>query len=110
MTTEERMTALCRTFPTLTRADGVKPFDPDRLDNWSRRASHGGLYAVRFVLAVWNGRGGTIRKPMRGGDDWRFPVDTPWRCGPFDAVDAMGTWDNAHRRAFAAWVVEPWWP
>ncbi len=32
-----------------------------------------------------------------------------WDVGPFDVMDALGTWDDAHRAAFAAWVARPWW-
>lgn len=106
-----RMTELARLFPTLDNAP-VDPWDPHKLDNWACDAapSHGGVYAARFMLAVWSGRMGKINRPRKKDDQYRFPVDTYWRCGPFDAVDAMSTWDAMHRAVFCAWVKEPWWP
>ena len=32
-----------------------------------------------------------------------------WQVGPFDVMAALGTWDDAHRAAFAAWAAAPWW-
>lgn len=32
-----------------------------------------------------------------------------FRVGPFSVHDALGTWDDAHRAAFAAWLADPWW-
>ncbi len=112
----DRMTLLCGTFPTLDRADGVHPFDPELFDEWTcGPRCHGAIYAGRFILAVWSGRAGRVGKPRRrlkgpAEGEWAFPVETPWRSGPFDVVDALGTWDGAHRAAFAAWAQDPWWP
>jgi len=115
-----KMTALCRTFPTLNHENipGIDPWDPEKLDEWACGAapSHGALFAARFVLAVWNGRAGRVGKPRKTPEKdswhgrWRFPFDTQWRCGPFDVVDALGTWDATHREAFIAWVKDPMWP
>jgi hypothetical protein len=57
----------------------------------SNHASTSALHAARFVLALWNSH-----------------VD--WECGRFDAVRALGTWDQAHRVAFLVWATQPWWP
>jgi hypothetical protein len=112
-----RMTELARLFPTLRRADGLAPWDPHKLDAWacSGAPCHGGLHAARFMLAVWSGHAGRVRlgrQTAQGKRDGvtRFILETPWRCGPFDVVDAMGTWDNMHRMVFLAWAKEPWWP
>jgi hypothetical protein len=108
-----KMTALAITFPTLDKAKGIEPFIPTELDAWACGPTcHGAEYAARFVLAVFYGRMGRIHKPRQRKDEgvYRFPVETPWRCGPFDAVDAMSTWDTTHRAAFVAWCREPWWP
>ncbi len=112
-----RMTELALSFPALETADGVEPFDQIALDEWARSAaSHGGMLAAQFVLAVFHGRAGHVGKPRKTPerDEWhgkyRFNVDTHWRCGIFDIVDALGTWDHAHRAAFVAWAREPWWP
>ncbi len=113
-----QMTALCETFPTLQNAGGIFPWDPEKLDEWAcGPTSHGAMFAARFVLAVWHGRMGHIDgKPRKTPEkkswhgQYRFNLDTHWRCGPFDAVDAMGTWDSTHRKAFLRWAESPWWP
>ena len=113
------ITALCRSFPTLRgNVSGVDPWDPNKFDSWASGPvpGHGARYAAQFILAVWNGRGGHLGKPRKtpAGDSWhgiwRFNVDTPWRCGPFDLVDALSTWDDRHREAFIEWAQKPWWP
>lgn len=93
-TTAECMAALARRFPTLAaQADGLHPFDPERLDRWASGPvpSSGALHAASFVLGVFNPR-------------------ADWRCGKFDALAAIGTWDRAHHAAFVAWIADPWWP
>lgn len=117
LTNRERMTGLARSFPTLARADGLEPFDPDKLDAWAMTGGpcHGGLLAARFVLTVWSGQAFTFGQQhyikRRTPDDlYRVRVETPWRCGLFDVVDALSTWDAQHRAAFVAWALKPWWP
>jgi hypothetical protein len=87
------MTALCESFPTLREADGVSPWDAERLEAWllSGAPGHGAHCAGRFVLSVWNSY-------------------DQWRCGRFDLHEALSCWDEAHRRAFLAWSARPWWP
>jgi hypothetical protein len=89
----ERMTALAESFPMLGQADGVHPWDADRLESWllSGAPGSGARSAGRFLLSVWN--------PYH-----------PWRSGAFDLHEALGCWDNHHRAAFTAWVRAPWWP
>jgi hypothetical protein len=88
-----KMTALALSFPTLADADGVRPWDPDRLEAWLRSGApgHGARCAGRFVLSVWNSY-------------------HEWQCGGFDLHEALGCWDERHRRAFVAWIAKPWWP
>jgi hypothetical protein len=101
-------------FPTLDEADGVDPFDVDILDAWACGPvpSSGGRYAAQFILAVWSGRVGRVgSRPTRDSEgSWIFNVETAWKCGPFDVVDALGTWDAQHRSAFLEWAANPWWP
>jgi hypothetical protein len=85
------MTALAESFPTLVGVEGVRPWSPAKLDRAAGTLSSGGLHAARFVLQVWN-------------------VHTSWPAGRFNVVDAYGTWDPAHRAAFAAWAREPFLP
>ena len=88
-----KMTALALSFPTLADADGVGPWDPDRLEAWLRSGApgHGAQCAGRFVLSVWNSY-------------------HEWACGRFDLHEALGCWDAKHRSAFVAWIAKPWWP
>lgn len=113
----ERMTALARSFPTLSRADGLEPFDPEKLDDWAMTGGtcHAGLVAARFILTVWSGQAfsfgqQTYLKQRKPDDLYRVRVETPWRCGLFDVVDALSTWDAKHRAAFLGWAMNPWWP
>ena len=87
-----RMTTLAQSFPTLRVADGVSPWDAERLEAWlmSGAPGHGAKCAGRFVLSVWNSY-------------------HTWACGHFDLHEALGCWDDKHRSAFARWVTAPWW-
>src|SRR5262245_44215047 len=88
-----KLTALALSFPTLRGADGVSPWDAERLEAWltSGTPGHGARCAGRFVLSVWN------------------PY-CEWKCGSFELHEALGCWDNKHRDAFSAWCAQPWWP
>ena len=88
-----KMAALALSFPTLADADGVGPWDPDRLEAWLRSGApgHGAMCAGRFVLSVWNSY-------------------HDWSSGRFDLHEALGCWDAQHRAAFVTWVTKPWWP
>jgi len=108
--TRRAMTVLARSFPTLARALGVEPFDANAFVLWlctSGEAGSGAVRAARFVLQVWN-------------------VDTDWRevgrelgvdrevadevLRSFNAVQAIGGWDEEHRKAFLTWCEAPFWP
>lgn len=90
---EAKMTKLALSFPALSGADGVKPWDAERLEAWLRSGApgHGAKCAGRFVLSVWN--------PYH-----------EWRAGRFDVHEALGCWDARHSAAFVAWISSPWWP
>ena len=101
MNIQDTMLALCETFPSLAakmrisdRSERLmyRGWDPDELDAYAvGPASTSGLrHAARFVLAVWNSRG-------------------EWKCGTFNAVEALQCWDRDHRDAFQRWVLDPWW-
>jgi hypothetical protein len=113
----QRMAALARSFPTLHKADGLDPWDPDRLDHWA--ATHpavttGSRHAARFVLAVWVGRAcmapGLTEHEVDEDTLYSYRCESPWASGIFDVVDAFGTWDHRHQEAFLAWARDPWWP
>ncbi|MCO5164808.1 MAG: hypothetical protein M9894_27765 [Planctomycetes bacterium] len=89
----DAMSALARSFPALHVASGLAPWRPEELEQWACGPvpGSGALHAARFVLSVWNSH-------------------ADWECGRFDAVRALGAWDQAHRAAFLAWAARPWWP
>jgi len=95
LTARERMSMLAISFPELElRArSAILPFDALELNRWARSGApgHGGMCAARFVLSVWD-------------------PGTKWRAGRFDIHEALSIWDDAHRRAFLAWCINPWWP
>ncbi len=88
-----RMEELVGTFPSLREAPGGSPWDALLLDEWPLRREDGSaaLHAARFVLEVWDSSG-------------------RWDCGPFGVVNALATWDHAHKKAFLRWAADPWWP
>ncbi len=95
-----RMVELVRRFPTLREAACVGKYPGEfcsvTFRRWVRRHaySHAQQHAAAFVLAVfWGGNRHRVAGLPR-----------------FDVVDAMGTWDEAHRAAFRAWAEAPWWP
>ncbi|OLP16619.1 hypothetical protein BST81_20705 [Leptolyngbya sp. 'hensonii'] len=91
-----KMSKLALSFPSLQNAPGVSPWDQHKLDAWATTAiSHGERCTAQFVLAVW---GHTTMK------------NCPWKCGPFDFIEAFSVWDDTHRNAFQAWLGDPWWP
>jgi hypothetical protein len=105
---EEKMTWLCKQFPTLRQIRGVDPWGPDRFDQSTYRKTSSGLrHAAAFILSLWDFY--RRRSDAHGnGDESGEPP--PRKIGRFDAVHAMRSWDKDHRRAFANWVSDPWWP
>lgn len=90
---DAHMSDLAECFPCLVNKPGVRPWDPERLDEWADQsgATASELYTARFVLHLWDGK-------------------HLWRCGRFDLLDALDFWDQVHRAAFISWVLDPWWP
>jgi hypothetical protein len=88
---KKRIEDLALTFPSLKGKPGVRPWDANTVDDWTsgEEASHGERITGRFILAVYN-------------------PNFAWRSGRFDLMEALAVWDEAHYRAFLAWVVEPW--
>jgi hypothetical protein len=90
---DAHMSDLAEYFPCIVGKPGVRPWDPERLDEWADQAgtTASELYTARFVLHVWDG---TQR----------------WKCGRFDLLEALEFWDELHREAFVSWILDPWWP
>ena len=91
---------LARAFHVLDNADGLDPWDPEKLYAFaSASESETTRHAVRFVLAVWN-------------DDCIPYLDeaSESKLGAFNVVEAMARWDFANRAAFVTWAEAPWWP
>lgn len=89
---EKKMTTFALTFPSVAKASGVNLWDANTFDRWAAETpiSHGELVTARFLLAVWDS-------------------NHQWRCGRFDAMEALQVWDPRHRDAFLAWAEDPWW-
>lgn len=89
----ERMSAFAESFPALSSAPGIRPWDATELDEWGAGGDpgHGAICAAQFVLSVWN--------PQQ-----------KWSCGRFDLHQALGTWDDQNTGAFQEWIKHPWWP
>jgi hypothetical protein len=89
-----RIQVLCRSFPGLSNAPGVQPWEPTKLALWANEQLMVQGWADRssaqFILSVWD-------------NEYR------WECGRFDIVFAMKYWRKAELAAFFAWAIEPWW-
>jgi len=102
----DRMASLGLRFPTLKNADGVNPWNPERLVRWlylSGAPTGGSTHAAKFLLTVWN-----------SSEDWGLYAreigipEATW--APFNVVRAMGVWDEEHQAAFRLWCTYPFWP
>jgi hypothetical protein len=106
--TRAAMTTLARSFPTLRdAADGVEPFEVERFARWLCSGAGGGgaIRAGRFVLHVWNPNADHRELGRELG------LEAADGClAPFNVSDALGVWDEEHRRAFLAWCEAPFWP
>ena len=89
----QRMEKLAQSFPSLKQARGVSPWQSKELARWAREHRSATLErtAAQFVLWVCD------------------PFEV-WRCGRFNLLEALVTWDEPHRAAFIAWAKSPWWP
>ena len=89
----DRLRQLALTFPTLQRAPLADVAD---LAEWLKGPipGTGATQAGLFILSVWAGS-------SDGPSGWGLPR--------FDALRAIGGWDERHRSAFLAWAESPWW-
>ena len=100
------MTALVRSFPSLRGAADTDPWDVTRFVRWLCDGRPGGaLRAGRFVLHVWNADA-DFRELGR-----ELGIEGADEClKPFNLSEALGVWDEEHRKAFLAWAEAPVWP
>jgi hypothetical protein len=104
--TRAAMTTLARSFPSLRGADGVDPWDLERFARWLCAGTGGGAArAGRLVLHVWNAAADHREFGRELGIE--FADDC---LQPFNLSEALGVWDEEHKRAFIAWVEAPFWP
>lgn len=98
----QAMIDLCNSFPELRGKPGTAPWNQHVFARWASGAgpTSGSRAAAQFVLTVWNGR------TLQG--DWCN--EEGYQVGVFDAVDAISAWDTAHRRAYIAWCMNPFYP
>ncbi|MCA9191114.1 MAG: hypothetical protein KDB03_05120 [Planctomycetales bacterium] len=70
-------------FPSLNKAEGIWPWNPERLDVWATEFERNEveIHSARYVLRTWN-------------------PDTEWACGIFDQNAALKCWDQSHQLAF----------
>lgn len=66
-------------------------WDSRTFDLSARSYSSSEKAAARFLLSVWS-------------------PHVKWKCGPFNAVDAISHWSDHDRRVFTDWCLDPWWP
>ncbi len=80
---ESTIVLIAESFPSLAVADGVSPWNPNRLDVWASEFGRAddAVHAARFLLRLWN-------------------LNCDWECGRFDAQVAIRIWDRVHRRVF----------
>lgn len=87
-----RMSEIAESFSVLRGKPGVRPWNPNKLDQWALDvASSSEAHAARFVLGVWN-------------------AYADFKSGRFDLHAALNTWDESQRRALAAFLLDPYWP
>ncbi len=92
-----RMEQLARSFPCLKDCPAIHPWNGIKLQSWAEeqanmfKLTHNLLSSVSFLLYLWN------------------PAH-PWKCAPFNVLDAFFSWDDEHRQAFLNWAQDPWWP
>lgn len=90
---EQKLAALCATFPALAGMEGTgtdgAPWSPELLLARYGTASSGERACIKFVLEVYN--------PECLADIGRFDLDDLARMDP------------THQHIFAEWAVSPWW-
>lgn len=113
----QAMTELAGMFPSFARRDvpGIAPWEPLELVRWlntSGAPTSGSRHAALFLLSIWNREDWSDRRAFERGQALRIrrSKESVRRIGRFDISDAWAVWDEGHRRAALAWLVEPFWP
>ena len=76
---EKRLPSLARRFPSLNRADGVDPWDPEKLNRWVEGCDDPAAEQAGLLLLGLAG----------------IPTSKP-----FDVLVAMGCWSDDDRQMF----------
>lgn len=112
----EQMTALAELFPCFRpgsgdRLPGISPWSPTELVESLNTLgmANSVRHAALFLLSVWNSSdwsalGLKVRKLRKDEDK------THRRIGRFDIADAWSNWDEHHRGAVVAWLLNPFFP
>lgn len=81
--TDFGITKIAEMFPSLNQAEGIWPWNPERLDVWASELGRTDVevHTARYVLKIWNG-------------------DMEWACGVFDQNAALKCWDQTHLNAY----------
>ena len=84
---EKDFELMAMAFPTLRDAEGVFPWNPNRLDIWAAEEADSpeAIAAAQFLLSLWN------------------PC-CQWECGCFNPQQAFQYWDSPHRLAYLDWA------
>lgn len=84
---EKKFVMMAMAFPALRDAEGVAPWNPNRLDIWAAEeaGTPEAIAAAQFLLSRWN-------------------PSFQWECGSFDPLRAFKNWDSPHRLAYLDWA------
>jgi hypothetical protein len=102
--TREAMSVLAASFPSLTGAPGLAPWDTDTFLPWlCTQERPDTTSAGLFLLGVWNAHTDWQEVAQEMGLELRVG-------GRFNLLSALETWDEQHRSAAVAWMDAPFWP
>jgi hypothetical protein len=81
---DARVSSLARRFPCLNGAEGLDVWSPDGFYKWisQRGEDTPAWHAGHLILELWG--------------------EGPWTT--FDAIAAVGVWDEPNRAVFASWA------
>ena len=84
---ETKFVMMALAFPALWKADGIVPWNPNRLDIWAAEEADApeAIAAVQYLLSLWN-------------------PGFQWQCGSFNPRSAFQYWDCPHRLAYLDWA------